>query len=64
MKTMTHLDWNCCLPPVEMGKGLNKYPPAEWFRKWGPLHPFRREEYPRFSVERYYEEFCIGAMLW
>ena len=26
------------LPPVEIGKGLNKYPPVEWSSIWGPLH--------------------------
>jgi hypothetical protein len=24
-------------PPVEMGKSVNKYPPVEWSRIWGPL---------------------------
>ena len=25
------------MPPVEIGEGLNKYPPVEWSSFWGPL---------------------------
>jgi hypothetical protein len=37
MKTMALLGWNHGPTSVEMGKGLNKYPPVEWSSIWGPL---------------------------
>src|SRR5262249_58455721 len=38
MKMMALLGWNHGPSSVEMGKGLNKYPPVEWSSIWGPLH--------------------------
>jgi hypothetical protein len=39
LRTMAYLVWNRCPNPVEMGRGLNKYPPVEWYRIRGPFHP-------------------------
>jgi hypothetical protein len=61
MKMMALLGWNHGHSSVEMGKGLNKYPPVEWSSIWGPLQFLRKIRRGRRYWHQWSESFIRSA---